>query len=220
MQRKDNPNESKMTSYSKAHPLSSFIRDDLDYIATLEDELFDCEESFVTRRSSISFSDNFSTQEIPCITEMDASEVAVTWYSQKDFASMKAECRELAKSVKSDRNKESAYMCIRGLEEKVNGSQKKINRSEAISAVLCEQDRQFSNGEQNPELIAQVYQEFASHCLDEAVELALRDQEAALAIRGPPSNSSTSSPSPEDHRCTPNGSGIPSFGGRRTMLVA
>ncbi|CAJ1957234.1 unnamed protein product [Cylindrotheca closterium] len=208
-----------MVSYNKPNPLATFIKDDLDYFATLEDELFDCEECVATRRSgsSISFSEDVAIQEVTCISDMEISEIDNLWYTQEDFTTMKAECRQLAKSAKSARIKESADICIRGLEEKLNGRKKKINRSEAIGAVLCEQDAQFSYGEQNPEVIAQVYQEFASHCLDEAVEQALRDQEAALAIHDLPSNSS--SLSSQGDGCT---SSIPSLGklGGRTMLIA
>lgn len=207
----------KMASYNKPNPLAAFIADDLDYFATLEDELFDCEEIITMGRSGISFSEDVSIQEVTCISDMELAEIDDVWYTPEDFATMKAECRQLAKSIKADRIEKSADICLRGLEEKLNGGKKKINRSEAIGAVLCEQDAQFGYGEQNPEIIAQVYHEFASQCLDDAVELALRDQEAALAIHGLPSNPSSSLPA--DDKCA---SSVPNIGslGPRTMLVA
>ena len=197
---------------NKASSLATFLKDDMGFF--WEDDLFgsDDEETVVMRktRTSIRFSDNVDTQEIPCISDMETSEIADVWYIDHDFATMKAECTQLAKSVISGRIQFSADICLRGLEEKLHRSQKKINRSEAIGAVLDEQDAQFGYGEQNPEMIAHVYHEFAAHCLDEAVELALRDQETAIKIHG--LRSSPSSSSSEDNRSTSKISGIPSLG--------
>lgn len=206
----------------KVNSLATFLKDDMSF--SWEDDLFDSdgEETVVKcKQRSIRFSTSVGTREIPCIMDMESSEVEATWYNQEEFATMKAECRQLAKSVVSGRIEVSAEdICLRGLEEKLHRSQKKINRSEAISAVLDEQDAQFGYGEQNPDVISSVYHEFAAHCLDDAIELARRDQETALKIHGLPATSNSSSSSPEVHRCTPNSSGIPSLGGRRTMLVA
>ncbi|CAJ1957236.1 unnamed protein product [Cylindrotheca closterium] len=198
----------------KANSLATFLKDDMRF--SWEDNLFDSDEDeeetvvMSKTRTSIRFSDNVDTQEIPCISDMETSEVADVWYTHHDFATMKAECRQLAKSFVSGRIQLSADICLRGLEEKLHRNQKKINRSEAIGAVLDEQDAQFGHGEQNHEVIAHVYHEFAAHCLDEAVDLALRDQETAFKIHG--ITSSPSSSSCEDNRCTSKISGISSLG--------
>jgi hypothetical protein len=198
----------------KANSLATFLKDDMNF--DWEDDVFqsdDEEESVGMRKTSIRFSDNVSTHEIPCISDMEISEVADVWYSQHYYVSMKEECRQLAKSINSGRIEVSADMCLRGLEEKLHLNQKKINRSEAIGAVLDEQDAQFNYGEQNPEMIAHAYHEFAAHYLGEASEIALRDQETAQKIHGFASSSGSSSSSPEDDRCTPCStiSGIPSL---------
>ncbi|KAL3940611.1 MAG: hypothetical protein SGBAC_004895 [Bacillariaceae sp.] len=188
----------------KANSLATFLKDDMSF--DWEDDLFhshDEEETVGIRKTSIRFSHHVSTHEIPCISDMEITEVADVWYSQHYFVSMKEECSQLAKSVNSSRIDVTADVCLRGLEEKLHHNQKKVNRSEAIGAVLDEQDAQFGYGEQNPEMIAHAYHEFAAHCLEEAVNIALRDQEIALEIHGPVSSSgsSSSSSSPEDERC-------------------
>lgn len=201
----------------KANSLSTFLKDEMSF--DWEDDMFrisddddddDEDGSFDMMRkpaTTIRFSDKVRTQEIPCISDMEINEVADVWYSQQYRTSMNAECRQLAKSVTISGSRiieESADICLRGLEEKLHRSQKKMNRSEAICAVLAEQDDQFHYGEQNPEMIAHVYHEYAAHCLAEAAELALRDQEIALKIHHNgrhASNSSSSSLSHEDDRC-------------------
>jgi len=194
----------------KANSLATFLKDDMSF--SWQDDLFDSdeEEAVVSRKTRIRFSNNVATQEIPCISDMEISEIDDVWYTQQDQANMKAECRQMAKSVISGRIELSADICLRGLEEKLHRNRKKMNRSEAIGAVLDEQDGQFGYGEQNAETIAHVYHEFAAHCLDEAVELALRDQATALKIHA--LSSSSSSSSPEDDRRTLIVSGIPSEG--------
>jgi len=148
---------------------------------------------------------------------MEISEVADVWYTPQDFTAMKTECRQLAKSVISGRIQVSADICLRGLEEKLQRSQKKINRSEAIGAVLDEQDAQFGYGEQSDESIAHVYHEFAAHCLEDAIELALRDQATAFGIHGLSSSSSPSTA--EDDECASKISAIPSAT-TRTLVCA
>ncbi|CAJ1967678.1 unnamed protein product [Cylindrotheca closterium] len=198
----------------KANSLATFLKDDMSF--SWEDDLFDSdeEETVVMRKTSIRFSNNISIQEIPCISDLETSEISDVWYCHQYFATMKSECRELAKSVTSGRIEVSNDICLRGLEEKLHRSKKKINRSEAIGAVLNEQDAQFAYGEQAPEMIAQIYHEFAAHCIEEAVKVALRDQVTATEIHGgiPFSISSLSSPSPEDERYTSAILGIPGLG--------
>ncbi|CAJ1943313.1 unnamed protein product [Cylindrotheca closterium] len=191
----------------KANSLAEFLKDDMS--SFWEDDHSDGEETVAVHRSSgIRFSDTVAIQEILCISDMTTREVADAWYTQQDFKSMKAECRQLAKSVISgDKIERSSHICMRGLEEKLRQRHKKINRSEAIGAVLDEQEAQFGYGEQDPERIAHVYHEYAAHCLDEAIELALRDQESALKLHSLPSGSRSSSP--EDGRCTSRSPAVP-----------
>ena len=169
----------------KANSLAAFLKNDLKGFSW-EDDIFDSDEESVAmgKKTRVRFCDTVSTREITCISDMEISEIDDLWYTHKDFNAMKAECRELVTSIVSSRIKTSADMCLRGLEEKLYRSQKKINRSEAIGAVLDEQDAQFGYGEPCAEMIAQAYHEFAAHCVDDAIELAKRDQAAALAIHG------------------------------------
>lgn len=201
----------------KANSLATFLKDDMTF--AWEADMFDSdeEETVANRKTCIRFDDNVDTREIPCIMEMHRSEIDSIWYSQEEFAVMKAECRELTKSIKSGRINISADICLRGLEEKLHRSQKKVNRSEAVGAVLDEQDAQFGYGEQNPERIAHVYHEFAAHCLDEAVAIGLRDQETAFRIHGLASCPRSSSPASK--MCAPKPSGVPTLGGRKMLLA-
>ncbi|KAL3929093.1 MAG: hypothetical protein SGBAC_012365, partial [Bacillariaceae sp.] len=145
----------------KANSLATFLKDDMSF--DWEDDVFQSdgeEESVGIRKTSIRFSHHVSTHEIPCISDMETSEVAQVWYSQHYLVSMKEECRQLAKSINSGRIEVSADICLRGLEEKLHRGQKKIKRNEALGAVLNEQEAQFGYGEQNPEMIAHAYHEF------------------------------------------------------------
>ncbi|CAJ1967660.1 unnamed protein product [Cylindrotheca closterium] len=166
----------------KTNSLAAFIKDDMNF--SWEDDLFDRdeEESVAMRKTRIRFSDYNAIQEIPCISDMEASEIADVWYSHQFFATMEAECRELSRSAKSGRIEVSNDICLRGLEEKLHESQKKINRRESIGAIVDEQGAQFGYGEESAEIIAQVYHAFAAHCNDEAVEMARQDETIAFEI--------------------------------------
>ena len=208
-------------AYNKPNSLSTlFIKDDLDYFGTLEDELFDCESPLQMRKSSVSFADNVLIQEITCISDMEIGEIDDTWYAQHDFEAIKAECRQLTKSVKSGTIEESPDVCLRGLEEKLNRNQKKVNRSEAISAVLDEQESQWLDDEKNTEALAQVYREFASHSLQEAVDQARQDQEAAFDIHGLTTSSPNSPLTTQLEGCAPPSSQGSTSLASRTLLVA
>ncbi|CAJ1967676.1 unnamed protein product [Cylindrotheca closterium] len=169
----------------KSNSLVAFLKDEMNF--SWEDDIFesDEEETVVMGKRCVRFSDNIEIQEIPCISDMETSEIADVWYTRLDHTVMRAEYKQLAKSVMSGRIEVSAEdICLRGLEEKFYRSQKKVKRSEAIGAVLDEQDAQFGYGEQNAEMIARVYNAFTAYCIDESVEMALRDETAAFKIHG------------------------------------
>ena len=133
-------------------------------------------------KKSVSFHSIVRASKVLHINNYTDEEIEATWYSDSDYAMMKADNRYTAQLFVSGmvQGDDDQY-CRRGLESYTpDGSRRrKSNRAAATAAVLDEQDEQFDEGVFEPEYIAQVYKFESEHCQVLANTIALADQEAA-----------------------------------------
>jgi hypothetical protein len=135
-------------------------------------------KSTVTKRFHFSLSSN-QIYSVPHIDDMTHEEVKAIWYEKEDYERIKlAMIPIIRKIMKKEKVAETDKETIRGLEFRTRQGaiRRQHNKHEAATAVLDEQDRQLNTiGHVDEELLAQVYQQFNSHCQVEAHKLALGD---------------------------------------------
>ena len=114
-------------------------------------------------------------------SEFSEEEIRNGWYDKDDFNRMSDNVSEIAKLVGNGETRlNGEELCIRGLEHIVEEeladyrAEKMIN---SIDAVLDEQEEQWDEGKEEPELIAELYAEYAKPLLREAHLIGLKDAE-------------------------------------------
>jgi hypothetical protein len=116
---------------------------------------------------------------IPHITDMEDEEFLAIWYGPRDYKRIKIKIFLILRKMKNgEQIEDNDKQSVRGLEcRTVQGANlRQENKLMGMTAVLDEQDRHYEDGEQNDELLAEVYRNTTSHCQDEAYALGLKDQ--------------------------------------------
>jgi hypothetical protein len=164
-----------MTTYQKKHAV-----DDDDDDSTVVTALTTGTSSPVQRRRKLRFSLEYN-QSFPIthVNDIDDAEFFAIWYGPRDYQTIKKNIfLMLRKMKKGEKIEENDEQTVRGIERRtaqgVNLRQK--NKLKAMTALLDEQDRQFENGEQNDELLAEAYSNATYHSQEEAYALGLKDQ--------------------------------------------
>jgi len=121
---------------------------------------------------------------IPHINDLSDIEVKETWYERSEYEQIKKSLIPLVrKMMKSEDIEETDSQTFRGLEYRTRAGaiRRQHNKTEAITAVLDEQDRQLDSGDgkTDDELLRQTYVQINAHCQQEAHQLALGDVEPA-----------------------------------------
>ena len=106
------------------------------------------------------------------INDYSKDEISSTWYNKQelDFIKVENQCyvHMLSNSCSSNcSEQEESNNCLRGLEAISDvefGKQKLANRTAAWEAVLDEQDYQYFEGINEPEMLSLVYFECSYHC--------------------------------------------------------
>lgn len=135
---------------------------------------------------SISFSGKKHIKKIPHLNTMSEEDIEQIWYSHYDYDDIKASFEYTvfmmdageAKTVENDEH------TTRGLEMRTEeGAWARFeHKRDAYNAVLDEQDRQWNDGEDDPEQIAALCLEVTESAAKGALERGLSDQEACEKI--------------------------------------
>jgi len=106
------------------------------------------------------------------------------FYDEEEFFSMKKEATETLKLMDSPSFRETDLHCPRGLECRLKSAvkTKSRNRKLAKEAVLNEQKRQWKEQVHNPDLLAETYKGFSSHCLRRAQRMGASDAAVAKSM--------------------------------------
>jgi hypothetical protein len=131
--------------------------------------------------SKIQFHGRVQFKNIRHVSEFSEDEIKNGWYDKDDFNRMSDDVSEIAKMVRDGLNhRNGEILCTRGLEHIVEEelanfrAEKMLN---SIDAVLDEQEEQWDEGIDEPEVIAELYTEYAKLLAEEAHEIGLRDAE-------------------------------------------
>lgn len=135
---------------------------------------------------SISFSGKKHIKKIPHLNTMTEEDIEQIWYSHYDYDDIKASFEYTvfmmdageAKTVENDEH------TTRGLEMRTEeGAWARFeHKRDAYNAVLDEQDRQWNDGEDDPELISQSCLEVSRSAAKGALERGLNDEKASNEI--------------------------------------
>ena len=124
----------------------------------------------------ISFAPNVKVQEYLHLDEYSAEERDLTWYTRSDLAGFKKEAKSAIRTFVMLGHEGATF---RGLESRTpHGALRKLqNKEQARWAVFAEQERQWREGYQDPEAIADVYYDYTEHCRANAQMMGLRDEQ-------------------------------------------
>ena len=135
---------------------------------------------------NISFSGKKHIKKIPHLNTMSEEDIEAIWYSHYDYDDIKASFEYTvfmmdageAKTVENDEH------TTRGLEMRTEeGAWARFeHKRDAYNAVLDEQDRQWNDGEDDPEQIAALCLEVSESAAKGALERGLGDQDASEKI--------------------------------------
>eukprot|EP00934_Nitzschia_sp_Nitz4_P007926 Nitzschia sp. Nitz4//scaffold16_size188269//67060//67608//NITZ4_001789-RA/size188269-processed-gene-0.49-mRNA-1//1//CDS//3329538511//7916//frame0 len=116
--------------------------------------------------------------------------VSKTWYSAEELAVIRQEVSQAAKT----RSPED-FECFRGLEclAPSGAERRRSHKFHAWDAVLDEQDRQWDLHNLEPEVLAAKYHQTTLESTKDAYLMAQRDEESALDVFSPFSESSRNS---------------------------
>jgi hypothetical protein len=132
---------------------------------------------------SISFSGKKHIKKIPHLNTLTEEDIEQIWYSHYDYDDIKASFEYTvfmmdageAKTVENDEH------TTRGLEMRTEeGAWARFeHKRDAYNAVLDEQDRQWNDGEDSPELISEQCLQVTASAAKGALERGIADQEAS-----------------------------------------
>lgn len=123
------------------------------------------------------------TAKVRQVTKMTKEQAKDIWFVLDDFAKMKKSFaptvqRMMNGTLPSDSSDDTEEHCTRGLEYRTkDGARRRMkNKFNGMAAVLHEQDRQIFEEVQEPERLAQIYQQVNHKCTQEAVALGAQDE--------------------------------------------
>eukprot|EP00540_Astrosyne_radiata_P015225 CAMPEP_0116822908 /NCGR_PEP_ID=MMETSP0418-20121206/538_1 /TAXON_ID=1158023 /ORGANISM="Astrosyne radiata, Strain 13vi08-1A" /LENGTH=179 /DNA_ID=CAMNT_0004451091 /DNA_START=93 /DNA_END=632 /DNA_ORIENTATION=+ len=137
-----------------------------------------------SQQHSVRFRTNAAVREIENIGDSNENQVSDLWYSHKEFESIKSSSRHSLELLTSGRALEGDDHTMRGLECRTPAGyeRRKRNKFDAVCAVLDEQDRQYMLGIQDPEAIAEAYILESEHCVEDALDQGMADEEDASGL--------------------------------------
>lgn len=138
------------------------------------------------QRRGITFNEVVNVHFTLHVDDLNDDEYFNTWYQKHDFQMMRVAFAEtVTKISKGAYTGDSDRHCARGLEYRTRaGAQKrKLNKLNALCAVLKEQDRQVDLGIEDDEELRRVYMEKSSQCKEEAWALGVADERETARLR-------------------------------------
>jgi hypothetical protein len=137
------------------------------------------ESSPETVRRSVDFLPNLSVKNYLHINDITDEEICCAWYRSSDIREFKLHNKKTVKALICLKVKESDEVVLRGLEYLIprNWKIKKYNKILTLNAVLDEQDRQDIEGENDPDQIAEAYEEMIPNSSRMAAKKYAREDE-------------------------------------------
>jgi hypothetical protein len=116
------------------------------------------------------------------IEKTEQSSGSNTWYQRRDYKAFEVDCEktaEIARDLERSRNSTYArtYISTRGLEVYIDEKRAELRRERILASwdiVLDEQTYQYESGYDQPQHIAEAYQEVSVRCQKEAHVKALQ----------------------------------------------
>jgi hypothetical protein len=118
---------------------------------------------------------------IPHIDDFEQDVIQAVWYQQDEYAAMKVGLvSTIKKMMRGEEIPENNQSTVRGLEFRTRKGalRRQHNKLTAITAVLDEQDRQFSEGIFDEVLLSETYMGCSHHCMNLSHSIGKRDTEA------------------------------------------
>lgn len=135
----------------------------------------------------IAFASRVLVFEIRCIDDMAENEKKDVWYDAHDYASMKGDRRSTISLITAQQVLNHNTHCTRGLEAKLPGKMRRARRrtrSEAMFAVLDEQETQWIYNANDSKALSEVYKNYSAPCRAVAHRIAQLDEFEAFAVHG------------------------------------
>jgi hypothetical protein len=137
------------------------------------------------QKKSVHFEDVAHYCEITHINDFSADLIAATWFQDDEYAGIAAEnAKHALMIISGKRRKNSEGVTERGLEYKLpdQRDRRRKLKKDALSAVVDQQDRQCKTQINDPDFIAEVYQEFSTRALSAARCMGIQDEEYVKRI--------------------------------------
>ena len=139
-------------------------------------------------RRQVRFRDTVSVRLIKHIDDMSNKQVFDAWYGNKDFKKIKKVLLQMVRLLMMTHGDNTMIdkeeHCSRGLEYRTRegAAARRVNKWNALDAVLEEQIRQRVLGIRNEKLLCQIYVAENCHSRLNALKLGIEDEKAAMAI--------------------------------------
>jgi hypothetical protein len=114
----------------------------------------------IKQQRRINFNNQVIVRTIQHVNDIDEEEIVNIWYQSADYRQMRDSFAITVRKISNGKYKgDDEHHCARGLEFRSNaGAQRrKVNKLDALIAVLDEQERQIAEDDENPEALACVY---------------------------------------------------------------
>ena len=141
----------------------------------------------ITPRSpkrSASFSPHVRVKRTLHINNYSDDEVEATWYGDSDFQRIHDEINYTVDLIEKSEHIDTSKYCTRGLEfrTRAGAQQRRRNKIDARNATLDEQDFQWTEGLNDPDMLSKVYQRKSHTCLVAAHMAGLMDEKVARGL--------------------------------------
>eukprot|EP00542_Grammatophora_oceanica_P016069 CAMPEP_0194042438 /NCGR_PEP_ID=MMETSP0009_2-20130614/14209_1 /TAXON_ID=210454 /ORGANISM="Grammatophora oceanica, Strain CCMP 410" /LENGTH=254 /DNA_ID=CAMNT_0038686281 /DNA_START=139 /DNA_END=903 /DNA_ORIENTATION=+ len=130
-------------------------------------------------RRNVTFNEEVYVQETKHINDMDDDEVDSIWYAREDYKQMKMNYMVTVRIMMSGRGipQGNSDHCSRGLEYRTRDGarRRQMNKLNAITAVLDEQERQRIIGIESAIALMNVYVRTNVHCREASHKMGVKD---------------------------------------------
>ena len=130
---------------------------------------------------TVSFSPDVHVKRTLHINNYSDDEITATWFNETDFQRIHQEISVTVQMMERSEPIDHNKYCSRGLEfrTRVGAHQRLQNKVDARDAVLTEQDLQWNEDIDDPEMLADVYRDISRCCIVSAHMAGLFDEKMA-----------------------------------------
>jgi hypothetical protein len=161
--------------------IASSVVDEISTISVKDGKMKPNNDTKLRRRHSVDFLLEHKEIEFEMLDELERP---VYWYTQEEYDYIRSINSTIVRMKKYGSFEESEDHTFRGLEHKLKEgfTIRRENKFNALNAVLEEQDRQYSRGQNKPEIIAEAYKMVSARAKDHAVVNGIKDFESSFGF--------------------------------------